>query len=155
MEPRIDVRRGGPFVVRDVSLTWLERIDHGTDERPSWRRSSPLGGETPYALCRCGQTTTPPLCDRGADGGCFTESVAWAREPLPVTWEIEGADEPGLALKPHGPARVTGGVPIGSADGVEEWRPDRCSLCRCGHSGAMPFCDGTHKVVGFRDAPSP
>ena len=49
-----------------------------------------------------------------------------------------------------GPLLLSGGVRILDADGVVLYEGERAALCRCGQSGNKPFCDGTHKKVGFR-----
>lgn len=53
-----------------------------------------------------------------------------------------------------GPYLVTGDFEICDQDG-NPIDVDRrtIALCRCGRSQLRPFCDGTHKTVGFR-APS-
>jgi len=33
--------------------------------------------------------------------------------------------------------------------GREIPHPDQMALCRCGHSGDKPFCDGTHATIDF------
>ncbi|MBV9204516.1 MAG: CDGSH iron-sulfur domain-containing protein [Actinobacteria bacterium] len=55
-----------------------------------------------------------------------------------------------------GPYRVTGGIPLGGADGADVPRAQGSSrehyaLCRCGHSQNKPFCSGMHWYVEFRD----
>ncbi|WP_375425368.1 CDGSH iron-sulfur domain-containing protein [uncultured Friedmanniella sp.] len=53
-----------------------------------------------------------------------------------------------ITIYPGGPALVRGEVEIVQPDGTPLPRRRRTvALCRCGHSGLMPFCDGTHKVV--------
>ncbi|MFQ5426624.1 MAG: CDGSH iron-sulfur domain-containing protein [Gaiellales bacterium] len=46
---------------------------------------------------------------------------------------------------------VTGGTYC--LDGGEVHEQPAIALCRCGQSGTKPFCDGTHKRVGF-EAPA-
>ncbi|WP_084195553.1 ferritin-like domain-containing protein [Streptosporangium amethystogenes] len=47
---------------------------------------------------------------------------------------------------------VTGGVPVMRSDGRPLETRNRVTLCRCGHSGNKPLCDGTHRQIGFREA---
>jgi len=51
----------------------------------------------------------------------------------------------------HGPLLVRGEVRIVRDDGEVLLEDSRCSLCRCGASQRKPFCDGSHRTVGFRD----
>jgi uncharacterized Fe-S cluster protein YjdI len=54
-----------------------------------------------------------------------------------------------ISLKPDGPLVVEGRVRIELARGEAIEVTDRAALCRCGGSANKPFCDGTHKRIGF------
>ncbi|MFC7401404.1 CDGSH iron-sulfur domain-containing protein [Citricoccus sp. GCM10030269] len=55
-----------------------------------------------------------------------------------------------ITVCPAGPLLVRGPVEILDGDGEPvEQRRRTVALCRCGSSGIKPFCDGTHKRIGF------
>jgi CDGSH-type Zn-finger protein len=68
-----------------------------------------------------------------------------------------------ITVSANGPYLVKGGIPLSkqhivvNAKGESvDWREgqkyaseEKYSLCRCGQSANKPFCDGTHKKVGF------
>jgi CDGSH-type Zn-finger protein len=59
----------------------------------------------------------------------------------------------GIKITPYrnGPYLVRGAVTIADQDGNEiELKRPVVALCRCGRSRIRPFCDGTHKAIGFR-----
>ena len=51
-----------------------------------------------------------------------------------------------------GPYKVEGPITITDAAGqVKEIAADQSlRLCRCGHSKTKPFCDDSHKDIGFK-----
>jgi CDGSH-type Zn-finger protein len=70
---------------------------------------------------------------------------------------------PRITITRNGPYLVTGDIPLApqqivtNAEGESlEWREGppvaheaQFALCRCGSSSNKPFCDGTHKKIGF------
>jgi len=51
---------------------------------------------------------------------------------------------------PNGPLLVRGDVQLVDGAGVPlERRRRTVALCRCGSSAIAPFCDGSHKAIGF------
>ncbi len=57
-----------------------------------------------------------------------------------------------ITVRNNGPLRVEGDFAIVDAEGAAFGLAGRTaiSLCRCGHSQNKPFCDGSHKIVGFQ-----
>jgi CDGSH-type Zn-finger protein len=52
-----------------------------------------------------------------------------------------------------GPYLLRGEIALTDQDGRPiETRRRTIALCRCGRSQIRPFCDGTHKLIGFRAA---
>lgn len=70
---------------------------------------------------------------------------------------LEPSFEPSISIvedpcrQVSGPLWVKGGVPVVSADGTVYEVRNRVTLCRCGKSRNMPFCDGSHIAAGFVD----
>ena len=56
-----------------------------------------------------------------------------------------------IKARANGPYRVEGPVRVIDAQGHEFVLPpgDAIVLCRCGHSATKPFCDKSHRRVGF------
>lgn len=50
-----------------------------------------------------------------------------------------------------GPLLVHGNVTVLDSAGTPYRKDVRLSLCRCGASRRKPFCDGTHRLIGFTD----
>ncbi|HWP30040.1 MAG TPA: CDGSH iron-sulfur domain-containing protein [Chloroflexota bacterium] len=55
---------------------------------------------------------------------------------------------PRITVRNNGPYLVAG-VKLYDQDGNQIPAPDSFAMCRCGQSSKKPFCDGTHRTVGF------
>ena len=58
--------------------------------------------------------------------------------------------EVSITACPDGPLLVRGDIDLTlpNGDPIERKR-STIALCRCGVSAIKPFCDGTHKAIGF------
>ena len=98
-------------------------------------------------LCRCGLSKNKPYCD-GSHAGAFAASGEPAtRSSALAIVDLIGPVE--ITPFPNGPLGVKGALEISSGTGRAVNRVTQTTLCRCGHSADKPYCDGSHKKVGF------
>lgn len=105
--------------------------------------------DTRFALCRCGLSANKPACDNTHANSEFEDSAAINPESLKEKEKNYNPDKLVIKLMKNGPALLDGSYEIYS----EVSQPQQCSkniaLCRCGASDNKPFCDGSHKAIGF------
>ena len=96
-------------------------------------------------LCRCGQSKNKPHCDGAHRAAGFTDPATYAVGAL-------GEATGDLVVKPvpNGPLLCSGGVEVRDATGTVVFRGEKAALCRCGRSSNKPFCDATHRKLGFQ-----
>jgi uncharacterized Fe-S cluster protein YjdI/CDGSH-type Zn-finger protein len=65
------------------------------------------------------------------------------QEPVPETTTV--------SVTANGPLLLRGNIEVRDAAGDVIRRDTRSALCRCGYSRNKPFCDNSHRMVGFTD----
>jgi CDGSH-type Zn-finger protein/uncharacterized Fe-S cluster protein YjdI len=128
---QLQVRENGPLALHAD----LEVAGHGRMYRAT--------------LCRCGLSKSKPFCDNShVKGGFVATGEPAARDSTLAIPELTGPVlvEP----QPDGPLKITGRIEVASGTGRAVGRIGKAFFCRCGHSANKPFCDGSHKRVGFR-----
>jgi CDGSH-type Zn-finger protein/uncharacterized Fe-S cluster protein YjdI len=99
-------------------------------------------------LCRCGASKHKPYCD----GSHHEVGFAASGEPASTRTDALAKRDGVLAVdpQPDGPLKVSGNLEIISGTGRVVARVTSAYLCRCGGSATKPFCDGTHRRIGFK-----
>lgn len=56
-----------------------------------------------------------------------------------------------ITVRANGPYKIEGPLTVVDPEGVPFELPagKAVVLCRCGHSKTKPFCDATHRQIGF------
>lgn len=98
-------------------------------------------------LCRCGHSSNKPYCDGSHQAAGFT---ATGEPPVAESQPLAARDGVlRVTPAPNGPLLVEGNLEVVSGTGHTINRCVKTALCRCGHSGSKPYCDGTHRKIGF------
>ncbi|MFW5723880.1 MAG: CDGSH iron-sulfur domain-containing protein [Halochromatium sp.] len=103
------------------------------------------------ALCRCGASKNKPFCDNSHIAAGFEDFGAIGQSGPGLDPGSAASDGP-LKIKaiPDGPLKIEGRLTLKAASGRSAWQGTKTALCRCGASKNKPFCDASHRAIGFK-----
>jgi uncharacterized Fe-S cluster protein YjdI/CDGSH-type Zn-finger protein len=84
---------------------------------------------------------------------CPTGALHFRRLDGGAQEEADASDETRVQPRTDGPLFLRGRIRIEDSDGNLIREDTRVALCRCGGSSNKPFCDGTHRTIGFKTPP--
>ncbi len=92
---------------------------------------------------------------------CPTDALTFTRLDSPKedisiikeeTETLENVDpKTKIQILKDGPALISGDFSITDVNGNKLANADNVAICRCGKSLSMPYCDGTHHKIGFKE----
>ena len=140
---RIDGGRQEPVPPANRVRLW----EHGPLE---FRGELTVAGErvNRALICRCGASKNKPWCDNSHLDIAFKATS----EPKSGQDQSDLAERGGpLSVNGtrNGPLRVTGNLEVIAGSGRRICCGGEHYLCRCGASANKPFCDGSHRKIGF------
>ncbi len=106
--------------------------------------------DTRFALCRCGLSGNKPACDNTHSKKEFEAPAAIDSNKLQPDNDEYKPGKLVLKMMKDGPALVEGSYEIYSQNSPPRRCAKNIALCRCGASENKPFCDGSHKDIGFK-----
>lgn len=83
---------------------------------------------------------------------CPTGALRYTGEGLPPD---DGGTTVSIEAQPDGPLYVRGPVTVTDHEDVELATEPRLALCRCGASENKPYCDNSHRHIGWAEGGSP
>lgn len=110
-----------------------------------------LGGRLHELLA---DARTPALREAMAGLQSLIELMPACDERPDVASKLGLSATPVVHIVRNGPYIVEGGVAMTDRFGDERPVREPVALCRCGRSGSMPLCDGSHVGAGFQGAKS-
>jgi CDGSH-type Zn-finger protein len=99
-------------------------------------------------LCRCGQSGNKPYCDNSHIAAGFEATGEGAADEQAPALELRNGPVTITPAK-NGPLAVEGSLEIIAASGRRLATKTKAFMCRCGASANRPYCDGSHKKIGF------
>jgi len=112
--------------------------------------AQPVVSDTRVALCRCGQSALKPFCDGSHTKAGFKDAGTVIKPQVQIDAAKAGDGALAITCQKDGSLAVAGDFELVDAKGAVEAGGNAAWLCRCGGSRNKPFCDGTHKKIGFK-----